>query len=306
MPFNPFSEIDITSCITSFAAEIVAEFLNAMIDTELPIEGLIVLTEFLELTDVSTRAPKGERVERQGLYRSQIQREIDMIRASFIEAYKLTGVCQTSLMRAESNTLLADRLLRAKPERSTETPITHFFNVPSPALSSRLHNAIHDALMDVMAERDQSRAKFFAADELHVRELQQERKKNLLLAEELESKTLAASKTDSNAAAVRKRKQEQEANNDTELMMLCQHLSSEIAARTSATLEIERLREMRETERSNEALEKESLQQEIRTLKEQLENERNAAVDAREASSAWQRSFEAVMEFHKENPASPS
>ncbi|KAL7581501.1 hypothetical protein ACA910_022070 [Epithemia clementina (nom. ined.)] len=288
--------------LTDYHAEVVSEFLNSMIDTELPIDGLISLTEFLELTDVSTSNIIGEGSERQGSFRSQFQREIDNIQASFVDIDKLTKVCQASIVQAETNSVMADRLLRTKGLRSAEASnIPQFLNVSSPVLSSRLHNAVHDALMEVMAERDQSRANFAAADVLHVHELQQERKRSKRLAEELEEKK---SLLPEDKAQARIRKQQQETNNDNELLSLCQQLSTEIAARTSATLEIERLKDMRKTERSNESAEKEALQEEIRKLKEQLELERNATRTARRASSTWQKSFEEVMDFRADNQKS--
>ena len=279
-------------------AEILAEFLNSMIDTELPIDGLLALTEFLELTDVSTKVMLEEqRVERPGNYRSQFQREIDSIQNRLTETNKLALVCQTCIIKAEGTSVMAGRVIKTRPDQSA-VPLPQFPNVPGPILSARLHNAVHNALLKVMGERDQSRASFAAADVLHVHELKQERKKTKKLEEELESKRFFGTEQQAQA---RLRKQRQDSINDDELMSLCQQLSSEIAARTSACLETERLKEMRETERTNEALEKESLQEEIERLKEQLQSERNATATSRRESETWQRSFEELMDIRALN-----
>ena len=271
-----------------------------MIDTELPIDALIALTEFLGLTDASTRNLLDDRAEHQRNYRSQIQSEFESIQSTLYETHKLAEVCQTSIIKAESNSVMADRVIKTIPNHGAETSIApQVLNIPSAALSSRLHYAVHDALLKVMGERDQARANYIASDVLHVHELQQERKRNKRLEEELE---MARAPSSDDKTQARLRKQQQEASNDDELMSLCQQLSSEISARTAASLEIERLKEIRETERANESAEKESLQEEISRLKEQLEAEKNASAMARRTSAKWQKSFEDVMEFRTEKP----
>mmetsp|Transcript_24403 Transcript_24403/g.56830 ORF Transcript_24403/g.56830 Transcript_24403/m.56830 type:complete len:297 (+) Transcript_24403:885-1775(+) len=59
-------------------------------------------------------------------------------------------------------------------------------------------------------------------------------------------------------------------SSESEVMGLCNQLASEISARTSANLEILRLKESRELERRHEKAERKALEEELRRMKEQL------------------------------------
>jgi hypothetical protein len=74
-------------------------------------------------------------------------------------------------------------------------------------------------------------------------------------------------------------------NSDEELIALCQQLSGEISARTSASLEIIRLKEGRSIERTHEASEKEALKDELKRVKERLALEQSKAEDQKQKLS---------------------
>ena len=67
---------------------------------------------------------------------------------------------------------------------------------------------------------------------------------------------------------------------DAEIVELCSQLAGEIEAKTSFALEIERLKQNRETERKTEESEKEALRDEIRRLRNLLETERQKNSEA--------------------------
>ena len=78
-----------------------------MIDVELPIDGLLALIEFLEPTGVSTKV-SGDGTKPHGVeYRSQIERGLDSIRRVLTSTYKLSEICQSDLIRAESSSGVA-------------------------------------------------------------------------------------------------------------------------------------------------------------------------------------------------------
>ena len=133
--------------------------------------------------------------------------------------------------------------------------------------------------------------------------MEQQRKKTANLTTELEllKRTLT---TDGSRSHVNEKVQDAETlrqierqhDTDAELISLCQQLAGEISARTTASLEVIRLKESRKIEQENEAMEKQALQDEIAQLRQQLSLERKRSQLARQESGSWRESFrEAVL-----------
>jgi hypothetical protein len=163
---------------------------------------------------------------------------------------------------------------------------------------------MHSAFMKVMEERDEAHAKRVSANVLHVHEMEQQRKKAAHLATQLETvKRMAAAtgqlflseQEKQETEKLRQFEKNMQQDSEAELLSLCQQLSSEIASRTSASLEIVRLKESRKIEKEHEAAEKVAMREEITMLREQLAEERRNKDLARQESGSWRQSFEQVV-----------
>jgi len=309
-------------------ADVVSEFLNAMLDSLLPVDSLLLLSDFLQLTDASTsntdtdlsrlELPFARAAELQLNENRRLERANDVISS--------TSLCENELLRAEKQSLLAERLSRLKKQNTPELlkndpseTVSYRVGADQPhSASEQFRDAMHAALMTVMEERDEAHARMLSAEVLHVHQMEQQRKRAANLSTELE---LLKTSSPTNSARGRSnqnekvpdpetiRKLERQHDTDAELISLCQQLAGEITARTSASLEIIRLKESRKIEQENEAIEKQSLKDEIAQLRQQLAQERKKSLLARQESGSWRESFnEAVLvsEGGTSPPPSPS
>lgn len=288
---------------------VVSEFLNVMLDSLLPVEGLSLLSDFLQLSEASTNTIGLNSTGRKPSF-AIAEQEISKIDEN--ERLKVadsllssTSLCENELLRAEKHSLLAERLSRMKGKNETATPLsgtllTHVSDDHQVSASNLFRDAMHSALMAVMEERDEAHARMLSAEVLHVHEIEQQRKKAANLYDELEllKKTVIStgvrprssqSQTRNDADPVRR--VERQYDTDAELISLCKQLAGEISARTSASLEVLRLKESRRLEQENEAIEKEALKAEIAQLKHQLALEQKKSFLARRESGSWRDSF---------------
>ena len=170
------------------------------------------------------------------------------------------------------------------------------------------------AFKKALIERDESHAQIVASSVLHVHDLEQERKtvdklkKKLTITEKLlfETEAIASAsyfQTDTTGlAALQKRKKEELKelqnsflqNNDDELMSLCRQLASEIETRTSATLEVNRLKELHEHERKILSSENDFLRQELEAAKKALDKERKKCAQLEAEAKSWKYAFQGL------------
>ena len=224
-----------------------------------------------------------------------------------VRTKKLFGIltaCECELIRAENREMTsqcsaAESTGRAPVAAATNDEQLVKSGLPAMiepllphSITEHFHDAMHEALMNVMAERDEAHAQLIATNVLHVHELEQERKKNDRLERKLEAAEARIrampsmppllmnfnlnmdDKLKREAEAKAKSLQTYEAqakqDSDAELLTLCQQLAGEISAKTAATLEIIRLKESRDIERKNEDAEKQALKAELKRVKELL------------------------------------
>jgi len=81
-------------------------------------------------------------------------------------------------------------------------------------------------------------------------------------------------------------------NNDTELLSLCRQLASEIKARTSSTLEVNRLKELHNHETKIIKDENEKLRRELDMAKEALKRQQEEVQIARADQISWKSAFD--------------
>lgn len=267
-----------------------------MLDSELPIDGLSALTEFLEISDASTKdfdvSPKPSEDSLPKLA-STVPTEIAE------EIWSLSKTCRTELLRAQSFSVIAERVASSFAEeafnRSESTGQSAVEPLTPPAFSQRLQDSMHKALMKVMEERDVSHARLAAAEVLHVHELEQQRKQNGRLVAELE--VLRTEKLSQNSDAEKEQRQRHMLqNSDDELMSLCQQLAGEISARTAASLEVVRIREMQQMESDHHRNEVQTLKDEIQRLRTELHDEKAKTESASTELSGWRRSYRDILD----------
>jgi len=224
--------------------------------------------------------------------------------------FGLLSACGTELLRAES----LERTLHSGNGRNLKGSATSTENVPPsintqiyepllpPSVSDQMQQAMHGALVSVMVERDEAHAQLIASNVLHVHELEQERHKNAKLRIEQQWKEERARFQQPNVGNFFHNLHDDKArrdlqakfdhfenilgrNSDEELAQTSRQLAEEISAKTSHSLEIVRLKEAREVERSNEAAEKEALKGELLRVKALLA-EQEAQIAALKSAAA--------------------
>jgi hypothetical protein len=300
---------------------VIAEFLNSMLDCPLPIEGLAPLTEFLRIDNASTENATSPSTEVQKATPTDLELASQSSRKQFFsEIYSPTVICEAELLRAENESLLAERLANASiptppGQRSAGLSLAMNHEPILPSFTTeRFQEAMHSALMKVMEERDESHATMVASNVLHVHEMGQQKKKAAHLETQLDvAKKTAAANTNRFRMAEDPAEKERlriyervmMQNSDEELIALCQQLSGEISARTSASLEIIRLKEGRSIERTHEASEKQALKDELNRTKELLAREQSKAEAQKRTSERWQYSYEEIIQ-DKDSKASKS
>lgn len=222
--------------------------------------------------------------------------------------FSLLSVFETELLRAQKANLIVSPTKIAKDNAERKTSKSTSANRPiiksevyepllPPSVADNFHEAMHEALVNVMAERDEAHAQLIAANVLHIHQLEQAKRKNerlrieLKVAEELKEVQVQlpnvvqffGGKFENNAQKERQKALEEKIegferilgkNQDDEINALCHQLNGEISAKTSHALEIIRLKETREIERKNELAEKQALKEELRRVKELLAAER--------------------------------
>jgi hypothetical protein len=287
---------------------VVTDFLQSILDSPLPINALAALEDFLQLgsihvenagTAVNSELPPTEALVSpepttgSSLIANSrfVERNYETLLSNAArEMLAMSSVCQTQLHRLEMDAQLSNHNLASSSQPTsrqghrlpTSLPTIHEPLLPASVMED-LHEAMHTALMKVMAERDEAHAQLIAANVLHVHEMEQERKKTDHLAKQLEvSQKLLKSANggplnfggnnnndNEKPEANLKRYQDQMTQNvEAELLSLCQQLAGEISARTAAELEIIRLKESRKLERDGEMAEKQALRNELKRVKD--------------------------------------
>ena len=243
--------------------------------------------------------------------------------------FDLLSVCESELLQAEkfSTTTIspqgnAEDEFKKKGSASTTVIETEVFKpLLPPSVTDRFHEAMHEALMKIMAERDEAHAHLIASNVLHIHQLEQERRKNerlqieLKIAEEMKEVQIPNVAQFFGAKVDDKRRKELEEkieaferilgkNQDDDIDALCHQLAGEISAKTSNALEIIRLKETREIERKNELSEKLALKEELKRVNELLAAEKKKHADAIEEAAHWKSSYENVLQSRKSTGSS--
>lgn len=284
-----------------------------MVRCPLPVATLVEIADFLgicastkhsatsesENVEPSSAAEKTGKSDATGEDKNSMQRSTLDTQNSEIEnlpmerpqqIFSLLAACFTELLRVETSEKCATPTPpvcpRAMYHETAPIPLNTQVYEPllPPSVSHQMQLAMHEALVTVMAERDEAHAQLIASNVLHVHELEQERKKNEKLRIEQELKDARRQLQQPNVgnffqnlnddrsrrildARLRDCETILGRNSDEELADTSRQLADEVSAKTSHVLEIVRLKETREIERKNEAAEKQALKDELRRVK---------------------------------------
>jgi hypothetical protein len=290
--------------------DIITKFFDALLDCYLPIECLSTLIEFLGMPEATTTG---------NLVTSHWNNPHTAIESNIEESclfpsMPLISMAEACLIQAETKALTAEKMATEDANEThsggiaTEsTGSVYDFYHP---ISNHFRDAMYSALMTVMEERDEAHARMVAADVMHVHELEQERNVRKHLSyqlqrrnAELESLKEAIKKGNVNSNTTSKESLPSRADSqtDNELVSLCQQLSAEIASRTSASLEILRLKESRKIERENEAAEREALERELQLAREALAQHKRMLARSQQESTNWKQSYEKALQRYTES-----
>ena len=280
------------------SGEVLAEFLNSILSCRLPEEARDAVVAFLRLPNAgeTDREPSTSGEESEELWP-----EDNVSLTEFQEIVKLAAACHADLLRAEASHIMFTKSPRPQIEAGGGTsggnssnghtaPVPFMDPLLPSTVSEGLREAMHTALMNVMTERDDAQAQLIASSVLHVHEMESERKKIELLQEKLRLEEEKAKQKPQRSSSrlfrsssfvatkakpvegmdIAKYQEHMIQSTDAELIALCNQLAGEISAKTSANLEVIRLKESRKIEKQNDDEERRALETELRAAREKL------------------------------------
>jgi len=279
------------------------EFINALLSNPLPtfpfnlVVNFLHMQEYIPDTMESTFDGTSSKLvseERLWDYESELAKIVSLVES-----------CRGAIHQTRRQTVLVNRLATEVFSSTTKSMKEEIKYLPSP---SKYSMALHDALMSVMAERDEAQSQLVAERVFHTHQLDQEQRKIELLEKKVHYLEKLNNEDSASAAAFFLGQEEipnkynlgkiEEAmvqNVDAELMELCRQLSSEISLRVSSELEILRLKESRKIERETESVERKMLDDQVTHYKQKMEEalaQRDAAIQETEK---WKKSFENIV-----------
>jgi hypothetical protein len=320
-------ECDDRDEVRNYQSDLLEAFLNALLECPLPVEALLSLSDTLGISASTVDAPApastidSKKTENESPPRNNDTDPLPYHRPTTI--LSLLSACQSELLSIEneismqktkkSNDSVSATTLSISPQPKRRI---HFDPILPPSLTHLLHDAIHDVLIHVMAERDEAHAQLIGANVMHIHSLERERKKNEKLAAEVQMREelakiqakqdlnqpnlaiLFSGLPDDRMAKMRKEVDlkiealhqvyRSHASTEEEMTQLCCQLAHEIATKTSYALEIERLKNVKGTE----ADERIALQEELKRVKERLALEEKEKREAMKEADKWKAKYE--------------
>jgi hypothetical protein len=194
-------------------AEIIEWFFNSLLRCPLPVETLMEISDLLGICASTKNVATGESEIAGPTSDGDTGTEKDALQHDIFDSKKaesenlsierpqqifgLLSACSTELVRAETSktrdistaatpTVLPQVLSSENAPAAMNTTV--FEPLLPPSVSNGMQQAMHEALVNVMAERDEAHAQLIASNVLHLHELEQERRKNEKLRIEQELK----------------------------------------------------------------------------------------------------------------------
>lgn len=306
--------------VLNYNAEVVMEFLNSVITCPLPSDALHSLTTFLGINEVKTQVVDQVECDVKDttmlLYNDVKYKELAQPPAEKMtsDILLLLESCQKELRRAENCGKLAQDYISLTLPENKDLPISSPSAQIYPMLPPPdLQEAMHSALMKIMAERDEAHARLVAAGVLHVHEMELQQKKIdvLKMQLELEKKIVTANSVRGSffnfddklsrekEEKTKKIKEDIQRASEDELMSLCQQLTGEISAKTAAALELIRLKECHNIEKKNKDASVKALTNELARSKQLLMQEQKKREMAEREKEQWKAFYDKLYEAQK-------
>ncbi|KAG7352504.1 chorein or VPS13 related protein [Nitzschia inconspicua] len=323
--------------VQKYQSEVIEGFFNSLLECPLPVEALLSLSQTLGICASTVDAPE-DPVFASKHESSQVDERPIQQEERPTKIFSLLFACQSALQRFESEMAMETATKKSSrpssqsnrfqissdghdstPQLQARTRVC-FDSILPPSLTNILHDSIHDALLNMMAERDQAHAQLIGANVMHIHSLERQRKKNEKLSAEVKVReefakiqadqnlnqpnlaNLFGGKSDDRMAKMRQEidlKMEafhevyrSHASTDEEITQLCTQLANEISTKTSYALEIERLKKVKETE----VKEKKTLQDELKRMKELLAAEEMKRKEAEKQAERWKAKYESFTD----------
>ena len=313
-----------------YQCECIESFFNSLILCPLPIDALALLSDALGIDD-SLGDVKPTRLDgscyggvQEGI-ENEHKKDVTPKKEKKSTLSKRPGAimnllsaCEAELRRFAIEGIQTGEVTNAEVPHSFQTQPIFYEPLHPPSLTDRIHKSMHEALAKVMTERDEAHAQLLSTSVMHTHSLQLERKKNerlevdatlrqgiarVQLQENLQNPNIATffGKPDDKIERMRNqifleidkvRHIIRNDDGDAEMVQLCSQLAGEISTKTSHALEIERMKQIGETEKGTQATEKKSMEDELRRVKELLEIERNKNVKMCTEAAHWRTLYE--------------
>jgi hypothetical protein len=278
-----------------FLGEVLSHFLNASLQSPLPIRGCMAVLEFLDIVHAGImplldlkNAPPESMTNLAGYSESPFEAE-----ALMAELNSLSSSCINYMARAERSSIMAKDLLcgsnisdeacfvQKNESNDVEVTCPSVEPIIPASFADELQQATHEALKIAMIERDEAQASLIASSVLHVHEIERERKQGELMKRKLQNVEGQANRLQIGGLFVDRFKdpQIQEAQRlledtvkkmEEEIRTLGIQLAQEVAEKTAAKLETYRLTELMNLMKSSAASDKKALEQELQRTRKQL------------------------------------
>ncbi len=278
------------------------QFINALLSYPLPTFPFNLVVKFLRMQEfVPDTLESSLDSEASNLVSEEKLWDYE---SELVNIVSLVESCRGAIHQTKRQTVLVNKLA-TEVFSSVTSAKEEIKYLPSP---SKYSTALHDALMAVMAERDEAQSQLVAERVFHTHQLDQEQRKIQVLEKKVHYLEKLNNEDSASAAAfflgqeeipnkytLGKIEEKMVQNVDAELMELCRQLSSEISLRVSSELEILRLKESRKIERETESVERKMLDDQVAHYKQKMEEalaERDSAIKETEK---WKKSFENIV-----------
>ena len=274
--------------VRAFQCEVIQSYLDAVLASPLPESALSAVFHFFDMNPL------------EGLWKGKESSGLDItlppvpktfeLGTSDIFAKRISSL-ESILAKATSKISIASNVCKKQsPTIVAAKEIRPIANATTAYHDDELHTALRDALLTAKRERDEADAQLLASSVMHVKELEQERRKATRMAKRLQAANESPKQTE-----LRKHEQELVDNSEQELMAMCKQMTTEITAKTEASLEIARLKEKLKTDQEADSARIGVLRLEVECLRRQLEDERAKTAKATREALHWETSFRGVM-----------
>jgi len=273
-------------------AELLEHFINSILRCPLPIDVLLELSEFLGIPaskkeEAVADTTATDEVDIESFPSSDRPRRIHNILSTFENQLCSMEITKEPIVAADvtvSRPISDDIPVRMSSSSHSDINTRLYDPLLPPSVSKIMQETMHEALINVMHERDQAHSQLIASNVLHVHELEQERRKTQKLKIQQMVNDERGRLEQPNVASFFQNISDDRAKRGlqmrldgiermlassyaTDLIEASRQLAEEVEAKTAHALEAVRQKDIREIEKKNYDAETQALQEELRRVK---------------------------------------